>query len=118
MYRRITRKIQEMPPRFFVIAGIALVVSITAISLFIPPVDDKVDSQTSGDYKAILNQYSNCSACTEFTGEKPTFTKVSSPSPDDYSIQDSYRIDVIGNGNHATIDAELRKGINRIELIE
>ena len=116
MYRRINNKFRELPPKFFLIAGIVLVVVIIAVPILLHYINGRIDD--SSDYKMVLDQYSTCVPCKTFTGEKPEFERTMYSSEGYSPRKYSYAINVLGNNNKATIKAELVKTGKTFEITE
>ncbi|MCJ8291163.1 MAG: hypothetical protein HRT58_15675 [Crocinitomicaceae bacterium] len=115
MYRRINNKFKELPPRFFLIAGVVLVAVLITVPILIKYIDGRIDK--SPDYRMVLDQYSNCTSCKTFTGEKPKFERISYSSEGNSFRKYSYVINVTGNNQNATINAELRKSEETYEIV-
>jgi hypothetical protein len=116
MYRRIINKFKELPPKFFLIAGIAWVVVLIAVPILLHYINGRIDE--SPDYKMVLDQYSTCDSCKTFTGEKPKFERVSYSSEGYSPRKYSYVINVTGVRENAIIKAELRKIGESYEIIK
>lgn len=116
MYRRIKNKFRELPPKFFLIAGIVLITVLITVPILLNYIGGSIDK--SLDYKMVIGNYSKCEPCRALTGEKPKFERTSyigeGYSPRTYS----YVIDVTGNNQNATIKAELIKVQETFEIVE
>lgn len=115
MYRRINNKFKELPPKFFLIAGIVFVVVLIAVPILIQYIDGRIDE--SSDYNMVIDHYNNCDACKTFTGEKPKFERTSYFSEGFSPRTYSYVVSVMGNRQNATITAELIEARESYEIV-
>lgn len=116
MYRRINNKFKELPPKFFLIAGIVLITVLITVPILLNYIDGRIDK--SLDYKMVIDNYSKCDPCKTLTGEQPKFQRTSYKSEGNASRTYSYVIAVTGNGQNATIEAELIKVHETFEIVE
>jgi hypothetical protein len=116
MYRKVKNKFQELPPRFFKITAIALILVLIAVPILLKYTNQRIDE--SIDFNMVIDQYSKCHSCKTFTGEKPRFVRTSYSSSGYSPRKYLYVLNVEGNNQNATIKAELRKLKDSYEIVD